>query len=148
MKAPAHVFIFQSGIWVGEGKITIGLSSGFMKFYTKWEIEKEDSRLITAIQRVELDRGASHLINRFSFACTENQHFFVSLQNESVGNAEGKGLWDEKKLAWEFRDPHVFEGFEVYELQDNGDYFFHAEYGTPDAFKTTVEGLIWKREKG
>jgi hypothetical protein len=37
----------------------------------------------------------------------------------------------------------VFEGFEVYEKQENGDYFLHGEYGEPHLFRTIVEGLIW-----
>jgi hypothetical protein len=39
----------------------------------------------------------------------------------------------------------AFEGFEVYEQQENGDYFLHAEYGSPDQFRTIIEGLIWRK---
>ena len=40
-----------------------------------------------------------------------------------IGKVSGKGLRNEHTIGWEFREQLAFEGFEVYEQQDNGDYF-------------------------
>ena len=66
--------------------------------------------------------------------------FSISLENELIGKAIGKGVIDGGKIAWEIKSPDTFHGFEVYELQENGDYMLHAEYVAQDNFRTLIDG--------
>jgi hypothetical protein len=142
---PLQDFIFIPSYWLGEGKITFRTSSEFLKFYTKWEIFEEEPGVMQATQIVEMQGVKEQVINLFTFEDIKPDTFSVLLENNIVGKIAGKGLRNEKTIAWEFRGPIAFEGFEVYELQDNGDFFLHAEYGSPDQFRTIVEGLIWRK---
>jgi hypothetical protein len=138
-------FIFTSGIWLGEGKISFSNSPEFIKFYTKWEIAEESPKVVKAVQVVEMQGVEEHVINIFRFKDITPTSFSVSLENILVGTITGTGLRAERLIAWEFRGKSAIEGFETYEQQENGDYFLHAEYGTPDQFRTIIEGLIWRK---
>jgi len=134
-------FVFISGIWLGEGKITFSTSSEFIKFYTKWQIVEESSGAMKATQTVEMRGIEEQVINVLTFTDISETKFAVTLENQTVGKIQGTGLRDHHVIAWEFRQPQ-FEGFEVYELQENGDYFFYAEFCTPDQFRSLVEGPV------
>lgn len=138
-------FIFTPGLWLGEGKISFSASSEFLKFYTKWEIAEESPGVMRALQIVEMQGIEEQVINNFTFADIKPTSFTVVLENNIVGRVYGTGLRDEGTIAWEFRGHLTFEGFEVYERQETGDYFLHAEYGATDQFRTIVEGLIWRK---
>lgn len=140
----ANDFIFLAGNWLGEGKITLSHSNDFIKFYTKWQITEEKNKMNKALQTVEMQGIKDQIINQFSFQLVTEKKIIVTLENQLVGKIQGTGLRDSSLIAWEFRQPH-FEGFESYELQENGDYFFHAEYGAADQFRTLIEGLIWRK---
>ncbi|MBA2368603.1 MAG: hypothetical protein H0V82_06225 [Candidatus Protochlamydia sp.] len=146
-EAPLPEFIFSHGIWLGEGKISFTSSPEFIKFYTRWQIAPEDNGLIKAVQVVEMQGIGEQITNTFQFNDITSIDFSVSLENSLVGKISGKGMRTEScTVAWEFRSQGSFEGFEVYERQENGDYFLHAEYGSPDQFRTIVEGLVWRKE--
>lgn len=138
-------FIFIPSIWLGEGKISFSSSSEFIKFYTKWQITEENSGIMKAMQVVEMQGVEERVINTLTFKEIQPSTFSVILENNIVGQISGTGLRDEHMIGWEFRGNPAFEGFEVYEQQENGDYFLHAEYGSPEQFRTTVEGLIWRK---
>ncbi len=142
---PPQDFIFTSGIWLGEGKISFSNSPEFIKFYTKWEIVEEGPMIMKAVQVVEMQGVEEHVTNVFRFKDITPISFSVSLENILVGCITGTGLRAEHLIAWEFRGTSAIEGFETYEQQENGDYFLHAEYGTPDQFRTIIEGLIWRK---
>lgn len=138
-------FIFTPSLWLGEGKISFSASPEFLKFYTKWEIKEAASNMMIATQTVEMQGIKEHVINVFTFKDIFSNTFTVHLENDFVGFVNGKGIRDEQTIAWEFRNQTNLEGFEVYEKQENGDYFLHAEYGSSDQFGTTIEGLIWRK---
>ncbi len=138
-------FIFVPSIWLGEGKITFTASPEFIRFYTKWEISQEQEGVLKAVQTVEMQGIEEHVINKFTFQDITPTSFAVYMENDLVGKITGKGLRQEQTIAWEFRGELAFEGFEVYEQQENGDYFLHAEYGSPDQYRTIVEGLVWRK---
>lgn len=139
-------FIFSPGFWLGEGKISFSSSSEFIKFYTKWEISAPQEGKIIAIQTVEMMGIEEQVVNHFTFQdYDDSKTFVIFLENQVVSKVEGTGVRDDTTLAWEFRNQTALEGFEVYEKQENGDYFFHAEYGTPEQYRTLIEGLIWKK---
>lgn len=147
-----HLFIFQQGFWVGEGKITFSMSDDVLMFFTKWtflksEGEKEVPFEIKAVQDVELLGGVEKMKNFFTFSDIKSDSFTVTLENELVVSIKGKGIIDDKTIGWEFRDPN-FEGFEIYELKEKGeDYSFHAEYMSGEKFRSIIDGNIWKKEK-
>lgn len=141
----AHQFLFVAGIWIGEGKVTFTGTPEHIHFYTKWTINPPEKNGIIAKQEVEMRGGGENVINHFHFTDVTSDTFFLTLQNELLGKANGNGVIEAKKIAWEIRNHPDFEGFEVYELQDNGDYMVHAEYISPDQHRTTIDGRIWKK---
>lgn len=141
-----HQFIFSPGQWVGEGKISFSMSPSHLRFYTKWEIVPGASAgAMHCQQQVEMEGGGDRVCNRFICSPLPPDAFALELRNEILGAVAGKGVVDAKTIAWEFRGNPDFEGFEVYELQDNGDYMLHAEYATTDDFRTIVDGRIWRK---
>jgi hypothetical protein len=138
-------FVFTPGLWLGEGKISFSASHEFLKFYTKWEIQEESPGIMKATQTVEMQGVDEQVINILTFQEIKPTSFTVILENNIIGSVSGKGIRDENMIAWEFQGHLTFEGFEVYEKQENGDYFLHAEYGSSDQFRTLIEGLIWRK---
>lgn len=141
----SHAFIFTPGIWIGEGKISFSASSEEIKFYTHWTIESQKNHQIIGEQRVELHGMEENVSNHFVFRDISPKGFFVELENELIGKAIGKGVIDEHTIAWELHGPDNFEGFEVYEAQENGEYLLRAEYTSDDQYRTIIEGRIWKK---
>lgn len=146
IKSEKHSFIFSPGIWIGEGKLVFSTSPEVIHFYTKWTIEKFNEKLgHICQQQVEMQGVEESVFNNLTFSDVTSNSFTVTLENELVGTVSGKGIIDPKTIAWEYRPGTDFEGFEVYELQDNGDYMLHAEYSSPDQYRTIVDGRIWKK---
>lgn len=140
-----HEFIFTQGLWIGEGKITFSVSPDHLRFYTQWIIDPIASAVIRSQQLVEMEGRAENLFNQFTFSNITEKDFEIQLNSELLGAVSGTGLIDKTTIAWEFRGHHDFEGFEVYELTDNGDYMLHAEYSSSEQFRTIIDGRIWKK---
>lgn len=144
-----HLFILSPGIWLGEGKISFSASSEQIPFSTRWTIQEEEQHegkvKISCLQEVEMRDGNEKLKNHITLSEVTQTNFVVELSNEMVGKVTGKGVIDAKTIAWELREKSGFEGFEVYELQDNGEYFFHAEYASTENFRTIIDGRVWKK---
>lgn len=140
-----HDFLFKPGLWIGEGKVTFSASPELLRFYTKWTIEEEVDKKITCYQHVEMEGGDSNVFNTFIFSDIQPTSFSVELSSEMLGSVQGKGIIDAKTIAWEFRGHPDFQGFEVYELQENGDFMLHAEYSSADQIRTIIDGRIWKK---
>ncbi len=144
--SPSHLFIFNPGIWIGEGKITFSTSPEIIHFYTKWTIEPFDEEVgYSCQQQVEMQGVNESVFNNLSFSEVTPKSFKITLENDLVGVVDGKGIIDPKTIAWEYRPNTDFEGFEVYELQENGDYMLHAEYSSPDQYRTVIDGRIWQK---
>lgn len=141
----SHLFLYTPGVWLGEGVVTFSASPEKVRFYTKWLINNEDEmHQIACEQKVELQGSDENILNDLVFFDITSSKFLVKLENVLFGKVTGKGIIDSKTIAWEYRSPDVMEGYEVYELQDNGDYLFHAEYAA-DQFRTIIDGRIWKK---
>lgn len=141
----AHQFIFEPGIWIGEGRMIFTSSPEPIRFFTKWVIAPLDNQAIVCHQVVEMQGIEEHVKNNFRFCNMKGTQFEVQLENDLFGKLEGKGVVDQKTIAWEFRGTAEFEGFEVYELEETGDYMMHAEYASPDQYRTIVDARIWKK---
>ncbi|MFI0435934.1 MAG: hypothetical protein ACH350_09495 [Parachlamydiaceae bacterium] len=140
-----HTFIFNSGVWLGEGKITLTVSPECLTFFTKWEIKEQTEGVMTATQIVEIEGMEERMINCFTFKEIVSTTFGVFLENHLVGSVIGQGVLNDLTIKWMYHTQSNFEGFEIYEKQKNGNYFFHAEYGAPDEYQTRIEGLIWSK---
>ncbi len=141
-----HTFLFLPGSWIGEGDVTFSASPDKVHFFTKWEVKHGDDGLIRCQQTVEIRGVEEQVTNSFTISSLTEKGFHILLQNEMLREVSGKGFIDTLKLAWEFREEETFEGFEVYELQENGEYHMHAEYSSPDQFRTIIDGRIWMKK--
>lgn len=141
-----HPFIFSKGVWLGEGTIQFSASDDQLRFFTRWSFESKLEQEILGVQRVEISEVGQTMRNHFRFHEFDSGEFTVELKNEVVGLAKGKGVLDERRLAWEFRCPDIgFEGFEVYELIEADAYRHHAEYASKDLLRTIINGKVWKQ---
>jgi hypothetical protein len=141
-----HQFIFHPGNWIGEGRIAFSASTETIRFFTKWVIGEADPHGISCTQEVEMQGNEPNAKSLFQFTQITPTGFHVALESEILGKVNGMGIIDAKTIAWEFHTAgDGLEGFEVYELQDNGDYMLHAEYASPDQFRTLIDGRIWKK---
>ena len=141
-----HQFIFTPGYWIGEGKISFSSSSAHIKFYTRWMVEPEQDGLIVCSQQVEMQGTEEILANRYSFSNIGPEGCDIIIENELVTSVTGKCVIEPHTIAWEFRGHESMEGFEVYQLQENGDYEFHAEFSSTDQFRTVIDGKIWPKK--
>lgn len=140
-----HEFIFSAGVWIGEGKITFSASPEHVRYFTKWVVQEISEGEISAQQDVQMQGSDEIVSNHFLFNDFKTNTFLVELRNDLIGISKGNGVIDVKTIAWEFRGHSNFEGFEVYELQENGDYMVHAEYASQDQFRTIIDGRVWKK---
>jgi hypothetical protein len=140
-----HEFIFHPGNWIGEGKVAFSATPEILHFYTKWIVEKANPHGIPGAQFVEIQGNDPPMRNVFLFSDITPTNFIIHLENEILGAVDGTGIIDAKTIAWEFHGKEKLEGFEVYELQENGDYLVHAEYTSSDQFRTVIDGRVWKK---
>ena len=140
-----HEFIFTPGQWLGEGYVTFNGSPNRLRFFTKWIITQAENGLIDCQQRVELEGREEDVFNHWIFSNLQPTLFNVELTSEDVGKVQGKGVLNDTTIAWEFLSNPESEGFEVYELQPNGDYKLHAEYLSVEHFRIIIDGHIWKK---
>jgi hypothetical protein len=143
-----HKFPFLSGRWIGGGKITFSASRELIRFYTGWTIETDVNGVLQCTQQVEMQEINEKVTNTFTIYDITESAFKIDIASESIGHATGSGVIDKKTIAWEFHGRQGVEGFEVYELQDNGDYMLHAEYSSADLFRTIIDARIWQKSDG
>lgn len=142
-----HAFLFQPNIWLGEGKLLVTGASKEIGFYTKWIIDPLNDEKIFCRQQVELLSSQDQIVNHYCLEEITPNAFSITLSNELFGTDTGRGKIDGPLIAWEFENSTSLRGFEIYTLQENGEYLFHAEYASlsPDQFRTTIHGRIWKK---
>lgn len=138
------LFIFQPGLWVGEGKIRFSNSQEELRFFTKWTISDEIDQKIHAFQQVEMECAPEQVRNHFLFSDMTETSFSIQLENEAMGIVSGSGIITPSTISWVFKEED-FEGSESYSLvPDKEEYLLNAEY-VHDDFLTMVEGRIWKK---
>ena len=141
-----HVFIFSPGIWLGEGKIILNMVEEELNFFTKWNLGGRDlAEKIQGNQEIQINGITESMRNELTFFDFMKSGFSVEMENMNVGRIVGTGVFDDKLIAWEFRNNEMnFEGYETYYLQDDGKYKMHAEYVTSDQFRTQIDGKIYR----
>lgn len=142
-----HPFLFHSGIWLGQGTIQLNMVAEELAFFTRWNIEnKNSSNKIACEQEIQIKGFADMMHNQLFIYNVEHGEFIIDLENQAVGKIQGKGLINDKIIAWEFRINDIgFEGFELYEKQEDLSYLLRAEYATTDQFRTLIQGRVWQK---
>lgn len=142
-----HAFLFNSGVWLGQGTIQLNMVTEELAFFTRWNVEnKDNSKKVTCEQEIQIKGFADMTRNRFIISNMEHGEFVIDLENQAVGKIQGKGLVNDKIIAWEFRISDIgFEGFELYERQEDQSYLLRAEYATTDQFRTLIQGRVWQK---
>lgn len=136
-------FLFEVGEWLGTGQVSFTISPDIFRFRVKWAIFQQGSQAFNCIQTVLLETG-DQIINVFTVSPEKNV-FTITLENQHLGTFSGEGVVEPSLVAWDFRDPGVLEGCEVYELVKEDEYHFRSEYLSSDFSRTTIEGRIWKK---
>lgn len=142
-----HSFIFSPGTWCGEGKILLNMVEEELIFNTQWAVQNKDfAGKVSCAQEIQIQGLSENMRNELSFYDFQNKSFAVDMENPNVGRIVGKGVYDDKMIAWEFRNNDMnFEGYETYNLQPDGSYHMKGEYVTADQFRTQIEAKIWLR---
>lgn len=144
-----HPFIFNSGTWVGEGKISLNTVDEELLFNTNWTVpHKDEAGKIACAQDIQVQGLGESMRNDLSFYNFRDGVFSVDMENQNIGRITGSGVFDDQMIAWEFRNNDLyFEGFETYILQPDGGYLMHGEYVTSDQFRTRIEARLWMGTK-
>ncbi len=146
MDSLSHIFIFDSGIWLGKGVIKLNVAKEALNFSMRWTIEKEKKSQIIALQEIEISGIADVIKNQFYFYNIKPNRFKIRLESQNLGEVVGDGVMKKNLLAWEFRRADSeFEGYEVYNLQEDNSFSLMAEYSTSENFRTKIQGQIWKK---
>lgn len=144
-----HTFIFNPGTWIGEGKIVLNMVEEELIFNTNWAVQNKDfAGKVSCAQDIQIQGLSENMRNELTFYDFGVKSFSVDMENQNVGRIVGTGVFDEKMIAWEFRNNDMnFEGFETYVLQVDGSYSMHGEYITSDQFRTQIDARIFPRSK-
>lgn len=143
-----HLFLFQPGCWIGEGKIQLNAFDEELIFFTRWKTLHldRDFKQFEASQEVQIAGHSDLMFNQFWFNEFHAKRFEVTLENQTWGEVKGIGMLDDRFIGWEFRDLELgFEGYEYYELQEDDTYLMRAEFVSKDQLRTQIEGKIWKQ---
>jgi hypothetical protein len=142
-----HQFLLTPRTWLGQGKIQLNMVSEELTFFTRWNITNDNGEgVIECFQEIEVKGLSDIMHNEFSIRNISGGEFTIDLENQALGKVSGKGIINDKIIAWEFRvDDIGFEGFELYELQDDNQYLMRAEYATNDQFRTLIQGRLWEQ---
>ncbi|MDE3045750.1 MAG: hypothetical protein KGJ02_03805 [Verrucomicrobiota bacterium] len=144
-----HTFIFHPGSWLGEGKIILNMVEEELLFNTNWAIQNKDfAGKVSCAQDIQIQGLSENMRNELTFYDFGSKTFSVDMENQNVGRIVGTGVFDDKMIAWEFRNNDMnFEGFETYILQSDGSYSMHGEYVTSDQFRTQIDARIFPHSK-
>ena len=144
-----HTFILSPGTWRGEGKILLNMVEEELIFNTNWAVLNKDfAGKVTCAQDIQIHGLSENMRNELTFYDFQEKTFAVDMENQNVGHIVGQGVYDDKTIAWEFRNNDMnFEGFETYDLQSDGSYLMKGEYVTSDQFRTLIEARLWPHSK-
>ena len=141
-------FSLLPATWIGQGKIKLNMIAEELVFFTRWDIgiARLRSGRIESIQEIQVKGLSDIMHNQFALYDFTSGEFAIDLENQALGKIVGKGVINEKVIAWEFRVEDMgFDGFEFYEKIDDKNYLMRAEYATSDQFRTVIEGKVWQQ---
>ncbi len=144
-----HLFLLTPGTWLGQGNIQLNMVAEELVYFTRWTIGSPDGDgRIECLQEIQVKGLSDIMHNQFNIYGQNGGEFVIDLENQALGKITGKGIINEKLIAWEFRVEEIgFEGFEFYEKQENETYLMRAEYATSDQFRTLIQGHMWQQHQ-
>jgi hypothetical protein len=142
-----HAFLLSPSSWIGQGQIKLNMISEELVFFTRWDIGVPDlAGRVESVQEIQVKGLSDIMHNQFALYDFSSGNFAIDLENQALGKIIGKGVINDKVIAWEFRVEEIgFDGFEFYEKIDDKNYLMRAEYATSDQFRTVIEGKIWQQ---
>jgi hypothetical protein len=142
-----HHFLLTPSSWLGQGRIQLNMVTEELAFVTKWSVgDRNTDGRIECLQEIQVKGLSDIMHNQFNIFDLSSGEFQIHLENDALGKIGGKGIINDKIIAWEFRIEEMgFEGFELYEKQDEHNYLMRAEYATADQFRTVIQGKVWKQ---
>lgn len=135
-----HPFL-KAGTWQSLGTITFTMAEDQLPFTATWQITPQDNtiRILQIVTVTSLQEGMRNTLTLSDFTDTT---FTISLENELVTKVMGKGVLNDKLLAWEYRAPSAgFEGYEILTLQPNGTYTLRGEFSGGE-YRTQILGTL------
>lgn len=142
-----HIFLLEPKLWLGEGVIQLNMVEEELGFCTRWTVFHPNAQGETeCLQEIQIKGVPDIMHNKFIFSPGAGPQFGMQLENEAIGRIAGTGLITDSLIAWEFRIKEIgFEGFELYEKQQDDSYIMRAEFATGDQFRTLIRGRIWQK---
>lgn len=138
-----HPFIFSPGAWDGFGTITFSMASDILNFTMRWTVLPVEERKIYFNQEIAIKTFPEKMRNNFTLLPLSDTAFEIQLENQIVGKVVGSGLVTPSTIAWEFRRrDQDFEGYEIYEIQNDGTYKMRAEFTAGEGMRTQIVGAI------
>ncbi|MBB64242.1 MAG: hypothetical protein CMO81_04190 [Waddliaceae bacterium] len=142
-----HTFLLEPGVWQGNGTLLFKGTPEKWPIFIRWEIHKGAPLLIDALLTIDISSLSTVHHYRYKIIPGEDEKKFqIRLQNEVIGNLEGKGIIDQKYIAWDFHDPKLpYEGLERYLLLENGGYRIASEFCSTDQTRLQITGEIHQK---
>ncbi|MCH9627521.1 MAG: hypothetical protein S4CHLAM2_11620 [Chlamydiales bacterium] len=138
-----HRFILTPGIWEGAGQITFSMAEDILDFTMRWSVLPLEEEKVEFHQEIVVEGLADTMRNHFCVSSLTPSAFEIELENKIVGKVVGTGVISSQVIAWEFRrKDQEFEGYEIYELQEDDSYQMRAEFTAGDGLRTCVQGAI------
>lgn len=142
---PPHTFILSPGVWEGSGIISFSMADDVLHFKTRWTVLPQEEGKIYFSQLLDVNEYTDKMQNSFCISDLSQDKFHIQLENQLAGKVQGEGLISPQSIAWEFRrKDQEFEGFEIYERQEEGTYKMRAEFTAGEGLRTFVKGFIEK----
>jgi hypothetical protein len=142
----SHHFIFSPGHYIGQCRLILSPAKEQITFYTSWQVDPLSEGKICCHQTIEMVALGERMENDIVISDIKTGSFAIVLENPLLGKAQGTGIISSSTIAWEFQASSGLDGFEIYKLQEDGDYHVHAEYASRDQLRTIIDGVIWKKE--
>src|SRR5271170_7951912 len=99
-----HLFLLTPSSWLGQGKIQLNMVAEELAFFTRWNIGAPDEQgKIECSQDIQVKGLSDVMQNQFRIYALNNGEFQIELENQALGKITGKGLINDKVIAWEFR---------------------------------------------
>ena len=119
------------------------MAEDVLTFTVRWTILPIEEKKIYFNQEISIDTFPEKMRNNFTLLPMPPNAFEILLENQIVGKVVGSGLITPATIAWEFRrKDQEFEGYEIYELQQDGSYKMRAEFSAGEGLRTQVSGTI------
>src|SRR5689334_22923900 len=96
-----HEFLLTQSSWIGQGKIKLNMVAEELIFFTRWNIgDLDGSGRIESMQEIQVKGLSDIMHNQFTIYDVNSGQFSIELENQAIGKITGKGVINEKVIAW------------------------------------------------